>query len=52
MVFDLHAVGLFAGAYCETAVVPTKARALLSRFDERSAHYETVCAPPGFKSEK
>ena len=49
---DLHAVGLFAGADCETAVVPPKARALLSRFDGRSAHYETVCAPPGFSEGK
>ena len=49
---DLHAVGLFAGADCETAVVHPKARSLLSRFDGRSAHYETVCPPPGFQTEK
>jgi heme-degrading monooxygenase HmoA len=41
MWFDsLQAVRDFAGADYETAVVPTAARALLHRFDERSAHYE------------
>ena len=41
MRFDsLDAVREFAGADYEHAVVPPKARALLSRFDERSAHYE------------
>jgi heme-degrading monooxygenase HmoA len=41
MVFDsLEAVREFAGADYELAVVPKKARALLSRFDERSQHYE------------
>ena len=41
MRFDsLDAVREFAGADYEQAVVPPKARALLSRFDERSAHYE------------
>ncbi len=41
MRFDsLDAVQEFAGADYEQAVVPPKARALLSRFDERSAHYE------------
>jgi hypothetical protein len=29
----------FAGTDYETAVVPPEARALLLRFDERSAHY-------------
>jgi antibiotic biosynthesis monooxygenase (ABM) superfamily enzyme len=37
---DLEAVRLFAGEDYETAVVPPKARAVLSRFDERSQHYE------------
>jgi hypothetical protein len=47
MWFDsLDSVRAFAGDSYEVAVVPTKARALLSRFDERSAHYETVAAPP------
>lgn len=43
MRFDsLDAVREFAGADYEQAVVPPKARALLSRFDERSAHYELI----------
>jgi heme-degrading monooxygenase HmoA len=46
MWFDsLDAVREFAGADYETAVVPAKARALLKRFDERSAHYETLLRP-------
>ena len=41
MWFDsLDAVRAFAGADYEAAVVPPPARALLSRFDARSAHYE------------
>jgi heme-degrading monooxygenase HmoA len=41
MWFDsLDAVRAFAGADYEVAVVPSKGRALLSRFDERSQHYE------------
>ena len=48
---DLDAVRSFAGADYETAVVPPKARALLSRFDERSAHYDTVRLPPGIQTE-
>jgi len=41
MVFDsLEAVRQFAGEDYEAAVVPEKARAILSRFDERSQHYE------------
>jgi heme-degrading monooxygenase HmoA len=47
MWFDsIAAVRAFAGDNHETAVVPPKARAVLSRFDERSAHYETIVAPP------
>ncbi len=42
MVFDsLDAVREFAGEDYEMAVVPEKARAVLSHFDERSRHYET-----------
>jgi len=37
---SLEAVAAFAGADYEIAVVPPAARALLSRFDARSAHYE------------
>jgi heme-degrading monooxygenase HmoA len=41
MFFDsLDAVRDFAGQDYEAAVVPPKARAVLSRFDERSQHYE------------
>jgi len=41
MRFDsLEAVRVFAGDDYETAVVPPAARALLSRFDARSAHFE------------
>jgi antibiotic biosynthesis monooxygenase (ABM) superfamily enzyme len=36
----LEAVRAFAGEDYEVAVVPPKARALLSRFDARSQHYE------------
>jgi len=41
MWFDsIEAVRAFAGDDYEVAVVPPKARALLSRFDARSQHYE------------
>ncbi len=41
MRFDsIDAVRAFAGEDYEIAVVPEKARALLSRFDARSQHYE------------
>jgi heme-degrading monooxygenase HmoA len=41
MWFDsLEAVRIFAGEDYEVAVVPLKARAVLSHFDERSQHYE------------
>src|SRR5574341_260717 len=41
MWFDsIAAVRAFAGEDHEVAVVPPKARALLSRFDARSQHYE------------
>ncbi len=39
---SLAAVREFAGVDWENAVVPPAARALLLRFDERSAHYETI----------
>jgi len=41
-----ESVRQFAGEDATLAVVPAKARALLSRFDERSAHYETLVPPP------
>jgi heme-degrading monooxygenase HmoA len=37
---SLDAVRAFAGADYSRAVVPPEARALLKRFDERSAHYD------------
>jgi heme-degrading monooxygenase HmoA len=41
MWFDsLDAVRTFAGQDYEACVVPPKARAILSRFDQRSQHYE------------
>ncbi len=41
MWFDsLDAVRVFAGTDYEVAVVPPAARAVLARFDARSAHYE------------
>lgn len=47
MWFDsLEAVCVFAGENYAQAVVPPKARAMLSRFDATSAHYETLVPPP------
>lgn len=47
MWFDaLDAVREFAGREYERAVVPPAARALLSRFDERSAHFEVRVPAP------
>jgi heme-degrading monooxygenase HmoA len=43
---SLDAVRAFAGQDYEAAVVPPKARSLLSRFDAVSVHYETVVSPP------
>jgi len=46
MWFDsLDAVRAFAGEDYAAAVVPPAARALLSRFDQRSAHYEVRVGP-------
>jgi heme-degrading monooxygenase HmoA len=46
MWFDsLQDVRAFAGEDYEVAVVPPKARQLLSRFDGRSAHYEVLVGP-------
>jgi len=42
---SLDAVRRFAGDDYEVAVVPPAAQELLSRFDERSAHYESVIGP-------
>lgn len=40
-----EAVREFAGPDYEVAVVPPEARKLLSHFDPRSAHFETVWCP-------
>jgi hypothetical protein len=46
LLFDsLDQVRAFAGEDYETAYVPAQARAVLSRFDERSAHYDTLLRP-------
>lgn len=42
---SMDAVRAFAGEDYEVAVVPAEARRLLSRFDERSVHYEVAVAP-------
>jgi antibiotic biosynthesis monooxygenase (ABM) superfamily enzyme len=43
MWFDsLDSVRTFAGSDYEAAVIPPAARALLLRFDDRSAHYEVL----------
>ena len=45
MRFDsIASVREFAGADYEAAVVPAAARAILSRFDARSQHYESRTA--------
>jgi heme-degrading monooxygenase HmoA len=41
---SLDAVRAFAGDDYESAVVEPEARSLLTRFDERSTHYELVLA--------
>jgi hypothetical protein len=38
-------VRAFAGDDYETAYVIPEARAVLARFDEKSAHYETLLTP-------
>ncbi|MFF9274887.1 antibiotic biosynthesis monooxygenase [Streptomyces griseosporeus] len=46
MLFDsLDAVREFVGEDYEVAHVPADARAVLARFDERSAHYDTLLTP-------
>jgi hypothetical protein len=47
MWFDsIAAVRGFAGEDYEVAVVPERARAVLTRFDPRSAHYDAIVPPP------
>jgi hypothetical protein len=46
MIFDsLDNVRSFAGDDYETAYVPPAARAVLARFDEKSAHYTALLTP-------
>ena len=48
MTFDsLDAVRTFAGQDYEVAVVPEKAQAVLSRFDEKSQHYQVIMDQSG-----
>lgn len=42
---NLEAVVAFAGVKFENAVVPPAARKLLSRYDVKSVHYETLLTP-------
>ena len=42
---DLDAVREFAGGDYEKAVIHPKAGMLLSHYDDRSAHYETIFTP-------
>ena len=39
---SMEAIRAFAGNDYEVAVVPPEARALLSRFDARSVHYQVI----------
>lgn len=46
MLWDsLDAIRKFAGPNYEAAIVPPERRAVLKRFDERSAHYEVILQP-------
>ena len=46
MEFDsLESVRAFAGDDYEAAYVPPRAREVLARFDDRSAHFETLLTP-------
>jgi heme-degrading monooxygenase HmoA len=46
LLFDtLEQVRAFAGDDYEAAYVPPQARAVLARFDQRSAHYDTLLRP-------
>jgi antibiotic biosynthesis monooxygenase (ABM) superfamily enzyme len=43
---DLESIKAFMGEAYDVAHVPAAARAVLARFDERSAHYEVVDRRP------
>jgi hypothetical protein len=42
---SIEAIAAFAGEDYEAAYVPPRARAVLERFDDRSAHYEVIRTP-------
>ena len=44
---SIDAVRAFAGEDYEAAVVPREARELLTRFDDRSRHYEVLAKKGG-----
>ena len=44
---SLESVKSFVGDDYTVAYVPEKARAVLSRFDERSSHYDVLLEPDG-----
>ena len=51
MIFDsIEGVRAFAGDDYETAYVPPAARQVLARFDDQSAHYETLLLPEQTRS--
>ena len=51
MSFDsIESVRAFAGDDYETAHVPPRARQVLERFDERSAHFEVLLTPEQTRS--
>ncbi len=51
MKFDsMESVRAFVGDDYETSYVPPRAREVLSRFDEHSAHYETLRVPEETRS--
>jgi hypothetical protein len=53
MLFDsIDGVRRFTGEDYEVAHVPPEARAVLARFDERSAHYETLLTPDAPRSDE
>lgn len=53
MLFDsIDSVRRFTGEDYEMAHVPPEARAVLARFDERSAHYDALLIPDAPRSER
>lgn len=48
---DMDAVRAFAGEDYEKAVIHGPARGLLTRFDERSTHYEQILTPEEIRAQ-